>query len=110
VLFIFCIARIVLSLDKSNLSVVNEISTCSYGPCDVHVGFPIFGRWPTLTSLATVTELLQVSSCYRIAVKGHKIETMCLKRRPPYWNTHGFTRTFLRTEFDQEGYTSKLLT
>jgi hypothetical protein len=26
----------------------------SFGPCDVHVGFPKFDRWPTLTLLATV--------------------------------------------------------
>lgn len=40
----------------------NEVSRCSYGLCDVHVGFPIFGRWPTFTSLSTVTEPQQVST------------------------------------------------
>jgi hypothetical protein len=56
------VPKLFSSLHKSD-------ETISYGPCDVHVGFLVFDRWPTLTLLPTVIELLQVSSCHYFAVR-----------------------------------------
>jgi len=75
---------------------LRRVWTCSYGLCDVHVGFPIFGRWPTITSPSTVTVRLQVVS--GIATVRHRWRRDTHARRQPFWNTHRITKAFC-TEF-----------
>lgn len=74
-------------------------STRSYGLCDVHVGFPIFGRWPTTTSLSTVTERLRVVTSITVLLRLRRGEIRT--KRQPHCNTHPFTRRSLPNSFDE---------